>query len=352
MRLSKELLAIVRDDAKEGHRGCSTYDARNLLDTIDALQAELRVHLDRQTERWAEIVKKQAAESDARLSGAYRAAAEFVEANAPYLQGVGSVGVPMADHIRKMTPADADRALQSVVKEAVLDAFRLAHQVMFQPEVTGHKCNGMAVSQICERLAAAQSAVERELMECHHPRACWIDNPNDSAGPDDMVGQSGFCILCRSYQQNLNQIAKCDDLETELSKWKDAHETMRIGRDELQIERDGLLAELSKWKDSALAWEKTANEIDADRNSIQAELSKLRAEVAIKRQSYEGMAASEFDLRKQVVALEAERYALREAISRHLIDAHSGTDPKSYEEHAKGESVHKLALLLWTEGKT
>ena len=29
-------------------------------------------------------------------------AAQFVEKNTPYLQGVGSVGVPMAEHIRKM----------------------------------------------------------------------------------------------------------------------------------------------------------------------------------------------------------------------------------------------------------
>jgi hypothetical protein len=48
---------------------------------------------------------------------------------------------------------------------------------------------------------AAVQLTERSLMSCGHPKACWVSNPNNG-GTDDLVGQNGFCVICRGLIQH------------------------------------------------------------------------------------------------------------------------------------------------------
>jgi hypothetical protein len=58
----------------------------------------------------------------AEFSAVMERIADFVEANVPYAQGIGSVGTPMAQHIReKLIPTDYASALDRRLAEARLE---------------------------------------------------------------------------------------------------------------------------------------------------------------------------------------------------------------------------------------
>lgn len=87
-----------------------------------------------------------------------------------------------------------------------------------------------------------------------HPMACWIFNPNDS-GPDDLIGQSGYCLICRTIcdsEAKLRVEMKDADDRAEASN-ESVLDDNELLQNKLTALREGLAGLVEKWHRESVA---------------------------------------------------------------------------------------------------
>ncbi len=158
--------------------------ARELAETIYGIYWKVgnNDHMDADIDRAIALI----AEHDAQLvAGSYRVAADFVRANTPYLQGVGSVGHVMSERILSYTSADALAALERRVEQKVRElTVQFADLAV---ELEKHSNDHIHDEDSAERLGAAVEGVCADrinaiLTRAHRAAASSSQSPPSGTG--------------------------------------------------------------------------------------------------------------------------------------------------------------------------
>ncbi len=138
----KELVELAGELKKLAWAEKYSCDAQAVWDLGDKLKDFIPILTERHR---AEVLAAEAA--------ALRLAAAFVEKNTPYEQGIGSVGIPMAKHIRENLIPDTQSALDAHDAEVR----RVAKLEEAEWWIKGHICENSKLCEGCLRLGTARS---------------------------------------------------------------------------------------------------------------------------------------------------------------------------------------------------